>query len=54
MHSGKDLLQQFYPQLLSAFVDLVYTKLCNTLLEALYANDGGVEMTPEGVAGPIF
>lgn len=48
-HYGKDLLQAFYPDLKDQFLDLAYTKVYDSLLEALDAIDTGVEMMPEGV-----
>jgi uncharacterized UPF0160 family protein len=43
-HYGKDVIQTCYPNLSAANVDLVYTQLYDTLLEALDAIDTGVEI----------
>jgi uncharacterized UPF0160 family protein len=43
-HYGKAVIQTLYPNLSPANVDMVYTKLYDTLLEALDAIDTGVEM----------
>lgn len=48
-HYGKEVLQEFYPDLSSNLVDLAYTKIYDKLLEALDAIDTGVEQAPEGV-----
>ena len=48
-HYGKEVLQEFYPDLPSNFVDLAYAKIYDKLLEALDAIDTGVEQAPEGV-----
>jgi uncharacterized UPF0160 family protein len=47
-HYGKEVIQTFYPNLMSTFLDLAYVQLYDSLLEALDAIDTGVEMTPEG------
>jgi uncharacterized UPF0160 family protein len=44
-HYGKEVIQTYYPTLSKEHVDLVYTKLYNSLLEALDAIDTGVEMS---------
>ena len=43
-HYGKELIQTYYPSLSEQNVDLAYTKIYNSLLEALDAIDTGVEM----------
>lgn len=48
-HYGKQVLQEFYPDLPPILVDLAYTKIYDKLLEALDAIDTGVELAPEGV-----
>ena len=48
-HYGKEIIQQFYPNLSKEFLDLAYVKLYDSLLEALDAIDTGVEMAPENV-----
>jgi uncharacterized UPF0160 family protein len=48
-HYGKDVIRAFYPDVSQENVDLAYTKLYDSLLEALDAIDTGVEMFPEGV-----
>jgi uncharacterized UPF0160 family protein len=49
-HYGKELIQQFYPQLPAEYLDIAYWKIYDTLLEALDAIDTGVEQVPEGVS----
>ena len=44
-HYGKEVIQTYYPTLSKEHVDLVYTKIYNSLLEALDAIDTGVEMS---------
>jgi uncharacterized UPF0160 family protein len=48
-HYGKDVIRTWYPNLAAASVDLVYTQLYDTLLEALDAIDTGVEIAPATV-----
>ena len=48
-HYGKEVLQAHYPDLKDNYLDLAYTKLYDSLLEALDAIDTGVEMVPDGV-----
>jgi len=48
-HYGKDVIRAYYPSLSDEHMGLAYTKLYNSLLEALDAVDTGVEMAPEGV-----
>lgn len=48
-HYGKDVLKEFYPSLGDDFIDLAYTNIYDSLLEALDAIDTGVEMVGEGV-----
>jgi uncharacterized UPF0160 family protein len=48
-HYGEDVIRAYYPSLSDDHLNLVYTKLYNSLLEALDAVDTGVEMAPEGV-----
>lgn len=47
-HYGKDVIRAYYPSLSEEHLEFVYTKLYNSLLEALDAVDTGVEMAPEG------
>lgn len=47
-HYGKEVLKAYYPDITDDSLNLAYTKLYNTLLEALDAIDTGVEMIPEG------
>lgn len=49
-HYGKQVIQQFYPNLPAEFLDLAYVKLYDSLLEALDAIDTGVELVPSGVS----
>lgn len=48
-HYGKDVIKAYYPNLSGEQLDLVYTKIYNSLLEALDAIDTGVEMAPSMV-----
>lgn len=48
-HYGKLVLKEFYPALSDELVDLAFTKIYDSLLEALDAIDTGVEMVGEGV-----
>jgi uncharacterized UPF0160 family protein len=52
-HYGKEVIQQFYPDLSSEYLDLAYVKLYDSLLEALDAIDTGVEMVPSEVV-PLY
>lgn len=52
-HYGKQVIQQFYPDLPQDYVDLAYVKLYDSLLEALDAIDTGVEPVPDGVT-PLY
>lgn len=52
-HYGKQVIQQHYPQLPPNLVDLAYTNLYDTLLEALDAIDTGVEAFPDGIK-PLY
>jgi len=52
-HYGKEVIQQYYPNLTKEYLDLAYIKLYDSLLEALDAIDTGVEQFPEGVA-PVY
>lgn len=47
-HYGKDVIQQYYPNLTAEYLNLAYVKLYDMLLEALDAIDTGVEIVPEG------
>eukprot|EP00934_Nitzschia_sp_Nitz4_P005286 Nitzschia sp. Nitz4//scaffold178_size73299//983//2307//NITZ4_005688-RA/size73299-snap-gene-0.130-mRNA-1//1//CDS//3329539089//5276//frame0 len=47
-HYGKEVISAYYPSLSEDNLDLVYTKMYNSLLEALDAIDTGVEMAPDG------
>ena len=47
-HYGKDVIRAFYPNLPDEQLDTAYTRLYDTLLEALDAIDTGVEMVPDG------
>ena len=47
-HYGKEVIKQFYPQIDDTDLDIAYTKVYDSLLEALDAIDTGVEMVPEG------
>ena len=53
LHYGKEVIQQYYPFLPPAVLDLAYVKLYDSLLEALDAIDTGVEQVPEGVT-PVY
>lgn len=44
-HYGRDVLQAYYPDVPSSQLELAYTKIYNSLLEAVDAIDTGVEMT---------
>jgi uncharacterized UPF0160 family protein len=46
-HYGKELIQTYYPSLSEPNVDLAFTKIYNSLLEALDAIDTGVEMAEQ-------
>lgn len=46
-HYGKQLIQTYYPSLSETNVELAFTKIYNSLLEALDAIDTGVEMAEE-------
>jgi uncharacterized UPF0160 family protein len=48
-HYGRDVIKQYYPTLSNESLELAYTKLYDSMLEALDAIDTGVEMAPEGV-----
>lgn len=48
-HYGKEVIRAHYPNLSQDSIELAYTKLYDSLLEALDAIDTGVEMVPEGV-----
>lgn len=48
-HYGKDVLKQFYPMLSDKLLQIVYIKMYDTLMQALDAQDTGVEMIPPGV-----
>jgi uncharacterized UPF0160 family protein len=48
-HYGKDVIKAHYPDLSQDSLNLAYTKLYDSLLEALDAIDTGVEMVQEGV-----
>lgn len=48
-HYGKEILQQYYPQLSKEYLDIAYAKIYDTLLESLDAIDTGVEMVPDNV-----
>ncbi|KAL7576922.1 hypothetical protein ACA910_006680 [Epithemia clementina (nom. ined.)] len=48
-HYGKDVLKQYYPMLSEELLQVAYVKLYDKLMEALDANDTGVEMVPPGV-----
>jgi uncharacterized UPF0160 family protein len=45
-HYGKEVIMQHYPNLSNEYLDIVYRKLYDTLLEALDAIDTGVEIIP--------
>jgi uncharacterized UPF0160 family protein len=47
-HYGKDVIHNMYPSLNEKDLDLVYTKMYNTFMEAIDAVDTGVEQVPEG------
>ncbi|VEU45235.1 unnamed protein product [Pseudo-nitzschia multistriata] len=44
-HYGKEVIKAYYPNLSGEHLDLVYTKIYDSLLEALDAIDTGVEMS---------
>lgn len=48
-HYGKEVIQTFYPNLSPAHLELVYTKVYDSLMEALDAIDTGVEQVADGV-----
>ena len=48
-HYGKQVIQQYYPNLGEEHLELVYQKLYDSLMEALDAIDTGVEPVPDGV-----
>jgi uncharacterized UPF0160 family protein len=48
-HYGRDVIKQYYPTLSNESLELAYTKLYDSMLEALDAIDTGVEIAPEGV-----
>ena len=52
-HYGKQVIQQYYPNLTEDYLNLAYVKLYDSLLEALDAIDTGVEIMPEGVT-PVY
>lgn len=52
-HYGKQVIQQYYPNLTEEFLQLAYVKMYDSLLEALDAIDTGVEQIPEGVT-PLY
>lgn len=52
-HYGKQVIQQYYPELPADYLDLAYVKIYDGLLEALDAIDTGVELMPEGVT-PVY
>jgi len=52
-HYGKQVIQQYYPNLTEDYLNLAYVKLYDSLLEALDAIDTGVELMPEGVT-PVY
>jgi uncharacterized UPF0160 family protein len=52
-HYGKEVIQQYYPELSSEYLHLAYVKLYDSLLEALDAIDTGVEAVPDGVT-PLY
>ncbi len=47
-HYGKEVIQNLYPSLSEKELDLVYTKMYNTFMEAIDAVDTGVEQVEEG------
>lgn len=47
-HYGKEVIQNMYPSLTEKDLELVYTKMYNTFMEAIDAVDTGVEQVPEG------
>lgn len=48
-HYGKDVIKAYYPALSDEHLELTYSKLYNSLLEALDAIDTGVEPVADGV-----
>ncbi len=49
-HYGKEVIQNIYPTLSNKDLDLVYTKMYNSFMEAIDAIDTGVEPLPKGCA----
>mmetsp|Transcript_9006 Transcript_9006/g.16980 ORF Transcript_9006/g.16980 Transcript_9006/m.16980 type:complete len:418 (+) Transcript_9006:2143-3396(+) len=47
-HYGKEVIHNMYPSLQEKDLELVYTKMYNTFMEAIDAVDTGVEQVPEG------
>eukprot|EP00551_Chaetoceros_affinis_P010090 CAMPEP_0203673858 /NCGR_PEP_ID=MMETSP0090-20130426/14118_1 /ASSEMBLY_ACC=CAM_ASM_001088 /TAXON_ID=426623 /ORGANISM="Chaetoceros affinis, Strain CCMP159" /LENGTH=361 /DNA_ID=CAMNT_0050539593 /DNA_START=220 /DNA_END=1305 /DNA_ORIENTATION=+ len=47
-HYGREVIQNIYPTLNEKELDLVYTKMYNSFMEAIDANDTGVEPLPKG------
>lgn len=48
-HYGKEVIKNTYPSLSEKELDLVYSKMYNTFMEAIDAVDTGVEQVAEGV-----
>eukprot|EP00554_Chaetoceros_debilis_P003671 CAMPEP_0194084054 /NCGR_PEP_ID=MMETSP0149-20130528/11328_1 /TAXON_ID=122233 /ORGANISM="Chaetoceros debilis, Strain MM31A-1" /LENGTH=353 /DNA_ID=CAMNT_0038766595 /DNA_START=72 /DNA_END=1133 /DNA_ORIENTATION=- len=48
-HYGKEVIQNTYPSLSEKELDLVYSKMYNTFMEAIDAVDTGVEQVADGV-----
>ena len=52
-HYGKQVIQQYYPNLTEPYLQLAYVKVYDSLMEALDAIDTGVELVPAGVT-PVY
>lgn len=50
-HYGKDVILQHYPNISTDYLNIVYNKLYDTLLQALDAIDTGVELLPKDCDG---